>query len=82
MDYNPHGYTSKSPFDRNQEHSLTVFPAFLSFTKAPNLGGCEKKFILCPNYTLLAYLSFHMSLLFVYLFDFLFQTKLLVFVSF
>ena len=65
MDYYPHGYASKSLFDLNQEHSLTVYPAFLSFTKAPNFGGCEKKSILCPNHTLLAYLSFHMPLLFV-----------------
>lgn len=65
MDYYPHGYASKSPFDLNHEHSLTVYPAFLSFPEAPNLGGCETKFILCPNYTLLAHLSFHMSLLFV-----------------
>lgn len=47
---------------RSEPRTLSYcVPSLLSFPKAPNLGGCETKFILCPK----ARLSFHMSLLFV-----------------
>ena len=37
MDYYPYGYASKSPFDLNHEHSLTVYPAFCPFPRLPIL---------------------------------------------